>query len=99
MSTCGPWQMAATSLPPLTASSTNRTVFMFVRILSGATPPGMMTASKSEARASVVVASASTETFMFLPVYFSLTREPSTVTSAPAAFNAAYGIWNSLSST
>ena len=61
---------------------------MFVRILSGAMPPGMTTASKSSARASVVVASALIETFMFLPAYFSLTREPSTVTSAPASLSA-----------
>src|SRR5207248_8465612 len=49
--TCGPWQMAATGLPESIASRARSTIAWRMRILSGAWPPGITSASKSAMRA------------------------------------------------
>ena len=51
MSSCGPWQMAATGLPASIASRARSTIAWRMRILSGAWPPGITSASKSFMRA------------------------------------------------
>ena len=60
MSSCGPWQMAATGLPASIASRARSTIAWRMRILSGAWPPGITSASKSVMRAAPAARSATT---------------------------------------
>ena len=45
ISNCGPWQMAATGFPAAIISRARSTIACRIRILSGACPPGITSAS------------------------------------------------------
>ncbi len=67
ISSCGPWQIAATGLPAAIMSRTRSTIAWRIRMRSGAWPPGTTTASKSRARA-LPAASSATTAVPFFPV-------------------------------
>src|SRR6185503_7942209 len=98
MSSCGPWQMAATGLPALIASRARSTIAWRIRILSGACPPGMTSASKSFIFAEPAAMSEVTVATPRLPLNSAPEVGPTRVTVAPAARSASSGPVSSRSS-
>src|SRR5580704_1166437 len=98
ISSCGPWQMAATGLPVSIASRARSTIACRRRILSGAWPPGMTSASKSRIRASPAAMSEVTVASPRFPRNDAPRVGPTIVTSAPAARKASRGPVSSRSS-
>src|SRR5712671_3410606 len=98
ISNCGPWQIAATGLPASIAWRVKSTIAWRMRILSGACPPGMTSASKSFMRAAPAARSDVTTASPRLPVNGAPAVGPMIVTVAPAARSASSGPVSSRSS-
>src|SRR5216684_523284 len=95
---CGPWQMAATGFPASIMSRARSTIAWRIRILSGACPPGITSASKSVIFAAPAAMSAVTVASPRLPRYCAPFSEPTIDTAAPALFSASSGPVSSRSS-
>src|SRR6267143_827539 len=98
MRSWGPWQIAATGLPASIASRARSTIAWRMRILSGAWPPGMTSASKSFMRAAPAATSEVTIATPRFPLNATPAVGPTSTTVAPASRSASSGPLSSRSS-